>query len=44
MRIEIMLGMNPKISQSTMDAFDAEINRRVSALCTLHFALMQMCK
>lgn len=33
MRIEIMLGMNPKFSQSVMDAFDAEINRRIAALC-----------
>lgn len=32
MRIELILGMNPKISQSAMVAFDAGVNRRVAAL------------
>lgn len=32
MRIEIKLGMNPKISQSAIDAFDADMNRCVAAL------------
>ncbi|MEH9077867.1 DinI-like family protein [Klebsiella pneumoniae] len=32
MHIEIMLDKNQKISQPVIDAFDAEVNRRVSAL------------
>lgn len=32
MRIEITLDKNQKVSQSVIDAFDAEVNRRVTAL------------
>lgn len=32
MRIEIMLDKNHKISQAVLDAFHAEVNRRVVAL------------
>ncbi|MDU5838394.1 MAG: DinI-like family protein [Pantoea sp.] len=32
MRIEIMLDRNQKISQPVIDAFDAEVNRRVTAI------------
>lgn len=32
MRIEIMLDKNQKISQPVIDAFDAEVSRRVCAL------------
>ena len=32
MRIEIMLDKNQKISQSVIDAFHAEVNKRVAAL------------
>lgn len=32
MRIEITLDKNQKVSQSVIDAFNAEVNRRVSAL------------
>jgi len=32
MHIEIMLDKNQKISQPVIDAFDAEVNRRVTAI------------
>ncbi|HCW99841.1 MAG TPA: DinI family protein [Pantoea sp.] len=32
MRIEIMIDKNQKLSQSVIDAFHAEVNRRVIAL------------